>query len=197
MRVVALDDAHFAAWAKLFEACHAPCFCRYWHFAGDKNAWLARCAFEPEKNRDEQASLVRACSPEARGLVAIDDAGAAIGWMKLAPRASLAKLRRQGAYRSLDLGADDGVYSVGCFLVHPDHRRRGVARALLRAAPDFVRAWGGGAIEAYPRRSPDALRDDEMAQGPAALFVELGFAPVFDDGPYPVLRLTLAPSACA
>ena len=35
--------------------------------------------------------------------------GDAVGWMKLAPRALLPKLRRQGAYRPVDLGDDEGA----------------------------------------------------------------------------------------
>jgi hypothetical protein len=35
--------------------------------------------------------------------------------MKLAPRAALPKLRKLPTYRSLDLGDDAGVFSIGCF----------------------------------------------------------------------------------
>jgi GNAT superfamily N-acetyltransferase len=112
----------------------------------------------------------------------------AVGWLKLAPRARLAKLRGQGAYRALELGADDGVWSIGCFLVHPAHRRRGVAGALLAAAGEHVKRWGGGALEAYPRRSSEPLHDEEAAQGPEGLFVAHGFACIHDAAPYPVYR---------
>ena len=101
------------------------------------------------------------------------DGGLAVGWMKLAPRALLPKLRRQGVYRALDLGDDAGVWSIGCFLVHPDHRRHGVARALVEAAPEYVRAWGGRAVEAYPHRVPHPPHDEEAWMGPESLF---GFA---------------------
>ena len=74
--------------------------------------------------------------------------------MKLAPRALLPKLRRQGAYRPLDLGDDDGVWSIGCLLVRPDRRRHGVARALVEAAPEHVRAWGGRPSRPTPTASP-------------------------------------------
>ena len=185
IRVVALDAAHLAAWHALFEASASPCFCRYWHFDGNKNEWLARCAFEPSKNRDEQSALVRAGAPEARGLLALEG-DVAVGWMKLAPRATLPKLRRLPVYRALDLGPDEGVYAIGCFLVHPAHRKKGVARALVAASEEHVRAWGGRAIEAYPRRSPEPMHAEEAWQGPESIFA--GFDVVHADGPYPVLR---------
>ncbi|HEU4539321.1 MAG TPA: hypothetical protein VFS00_34610, partial [Polyangiaceae bacterium] len=85
------DVEHVQGLADLFEACHCACFCRYWHFGGDKNAWLARTAHEPAVNRREFFGAVAARNDEARGLVAIDDAGDVVGWMKLAPAPSLSK----------------------------------------------------------------------------------------------------------
>lgn len=190
MRVAPLTAANAGAWAALFEASGCACFCRWWHFTGTKNEWLARGSMEPEKNRDEHLAQVQAGAPEARGLLAFDGDDA-IGWMKLAPRAALPKLRRQGAYRPLDLGPDDGVWSVGCFLVRPGSRRKGVARALVEAAPEHVRAWGGRAVEAYPHRVAHALHDEEAWMGPESVFVTAGWQPVHDATPYPVYRLSL------
>ena len=201
MRIAPLSPATAPAWAALMQACGSGCFCRFWHFAGGKNDWLARCFERPSDSRDEQLALVAQGSPEARGLLALEEAeeeeaegeaDVAIGWMKLAPRATLAKLRRQGAYRSLDLGPDDGVWSVACFLIHPERRRRGVATALLQAADAHVRQWGGRAIEAYPHRAGYALRDEEAWMGPEAMLVGCGYELAHDDGPYPVYRRNLA-----
>jgi GNAT superfamily N-acetyltransferase len=108
--------------------------------------------------------------------------------MKLAPRARLTKLRRQGAYRALDLGDDEGIWSLGCLLVRPDRRRRGVARALVEAAPAHVRSLGGRAVEAYPHRVSHALHDEEAWMGPERVFVALGWQPTHDVAPYPVYR---------
>lgn len=192
MRVVALDAEHLAAYAALFAAAASPCFCRYWHFEGTKNDWLARCAFEPQRNLHEQSALVREGAPLARGLLAMEGDDA-IGWMKLAPRAALPKLRRLSVYRALDLGPDEGVYAIGCFLVHPAHRRRGVARALVAAADPHVLAWGGRAIEAYPRRSSEPMSAEEAWQGAESTLLANGYEVVYADGPYPVLRKLLAP----
>ncbi len=200
MRVVALDETTAPAWQALFEACSSPCFCRYWHFEGKKNDWLERCALRPEDNRDEQLALLRSGAPEARGLLALD-AARAVGWMKLAPRARLPKLRRQGAYRPLDLGPDDGIWSIGCLLVRPDRRGHGVARALVAASPDHVRAWASAemparAIEAYPRGEPAGvppgrLHDEEAWVGTARLFESCGFVRIAGEPAYPVMRRTL------
>ncbi len=200
MRVVALDETTAPAWQALFEACASLCFCRYWHFVGTKNDWLERCAWRPHDNRDEQLALLRSGALEARGLLAMDDADA-VGWMKLAPRARLPKLRRQGAYRPLDLGPDDGIWSIGCLLVRPAARGRGVARALVSAAPEHVRAWAppdipARAIEAYPRGEPPGapltrLHDEEAWVGTQRLFESCGFARIAGEPAYPVMRRTL------
>ena len=161
-----------------------------------KNDWLARCALEPEANRAEaEARRARERDDEASGLVALRRTTRAVGWMKLAPRASLPKLRGLPIYRALDLGPDDGVWSIGCFLVDPQRRRRGVAAALLDAAPAFVVARGGRAIEGYPRHVHEAdrprLHDEEAWMGPESLFVARASraSPRGDAPMYPVPRL--------
>jgi len=198
--VVALDEATAPAWQQLFEASGSPCFCRYWHFDGTKNDWLERCAQRPEDNRNEQLALLRTGAEEARGLLAMDGT-AAVGWMKLAPRARLPKLRRQGAYRPLDLGPEEGIWSIGCLLVRPDRRGQGVARALVAAAPDFVRGWSTSALparalEAYPRGEPAGaepirLHDEQAWVGTQRLFESCGFVRIAGELAYPVLRRAL------
>jgi len=66
-----------------------------------------------------------------------------------------------------------------------------VARALLEAAPRFVRERGGRVIEAYPRRTIETVPDEQLLMGPEALFVEHGFVPFGAEAPYPVLRKAL------
>jgi GNAT superfamily N-acetyltransferase len=189
LRVEALTLETFDAWKELFDACASGCFCRYWHFEGTKNDWLARLASAPETNAAEQQGRLAEEHASAWGLVAFEG-DVAVGWLKLAWRSAVPKLRRLGVYRALDLGADDGVVSVACLLVRPTARRRGVARALLEGAVIAARGAGARVIEAYPHRRDEALRDEELWMGPLALFEEQGFEKVTGDV-YPVLRRML------
>jgi len=193
MRIAPLDSGTLSLWIELFESSHCRCYCRYWHFEGAKNDWLARCAFAEQESRAEQAASVAAGEACARGLLAIDDDAPrprAIGWMKLAPRRALTKLTSLPVYRGV-LEPEGVAYSVACFLVHPENRGRGVARELLRAADDFVRGWGGSCLEAYPRRTNEPMHAEEAWLGPEALFRSCGFIAVPGDGPYPVFRKSL------
>jgi GNAT superfamily N-acetyltransferase len=184
------------AWGDLFERSHVGCFCRWWHFGGTKNDWLARCAMDPQASRAEAERAIAGESIEASGLVAMRGE-AVVGWMKVAPRASLPKLRGLPVYRARLSRDEPGVWSIGCVLVDPNERRRGVARALLAGAPAFARERGAEILEGYPRRLLHAqhgprneLHDEEAWMGPEAIFASIGFTRQ-DDEAYPLYRLPL------
>lgn len=191
-RVVELAAArHTPLLLALFDTASSGCHCQFWHFFGEDNDWLARCASSAD-NRDAFRDAATWGSDEARGIVAIED-DQAVGWLKLCPAPSLKKLASRRVYRTLAHFAAprDDVLVVGCMLVHPRFRRQGVARDLLAGAIDAAKHLGAAAIEAFPRVAAHALRDDELLMGPRALFDDHGFVAV--DGPdlYPVMRLEL------
>ncbi len=181
VRAAAKDD--FASLAALFERDHSPCYCRYWHFAGTNKEWEARCALEPEKNREELASALGA--GEGYGLIAVD--ATVVGWMKLVPQPAMHKLLKRSPYKALEAPE---VWSIGCFLVDPEHRRRGVATALVRGALELAPALGAKVLEAYPRVF-EGMHDGEQWTGPYAMFASLGFEVFRDQPQYPVVRKTL------
>jgi ribosomal protein S18 acetylase RimI-like enzyme len=191
-----VGEASAAALAELFERAGSGCFCRYFHFEGDKNAWLARLAFEPAENRREL--LAHASRPALTGVVAKLADGTVVGWMKLERALELPKLYAQRTYRSLPVLAEgrERIFTVGCFLVDPAWRRRGVARALLTSGIELARAEGARAIEAFPRRA-EAVGDEQIWTGPLGLYRALGFEIVHEQAQYPVLRRELETPATA
>lgn len=182
---------HAAALLELFERSDVPCYCRYWHFDGNTNAWLDRCAHHVEQNRAEMRVALEDGSPEMSGVVATSRS-IVIGWMKLAPASSVPKLYSQRLYRALPCfeGDRDGVFTIGCILVDPAHRRTEVATRMLECAIRTVRERGGRAIEAFPRRA-EGISDAEAWTGPFSLYERTGFQIVHDFAPYPVMRLAL------
>jgi GNAT superfamily N-acetyltransferase len=186
------DEAHLSGLRALFEASSCTCYCRYWHFEGDKNAWLERCSILHGENERELVAAARARSDEARGVLALV-AGEVVGWAKVAPAVTLKKIYDQRYYRGLQVLTGDrkGVFTVGCMLVHPGHRGTGVTRALARAAVALAREAGARAIEAFPRVVEHRSHDEELWMGPASALAEAGLVPVHAELPYPVLRLDL------
>lgn len=184
-----------AALCGLFERSGCACYCRWWSFAGDKNAWLDRLAHAADDNRLELEQALRTGDPSARGLVAFDgtsDGASAIGWMRIAPVATLSKVYDQRLYRRLPCfeGERTGVWTVACFLIDPAYRRRGVAGSLLDAGIAHCKSSHARALEAFPR--PDEGRGAEtLFTGPGRLFEERGFRIVHETGPYSVVRLDL------
>jgi len=189
--VIALPASaeHAEGLVALFERTGSPCFCRWWHFTGDKNAWLDRCANRPTESRDELRAALRGASDEARGVVALAEAGGVIGWMKLAPALSVPKLFEQRLYKGLPCldGERSGVWVVGCFLVDEAERRAGVAGALLDAGLAHAKRSGATAVEAFPRRA-EGVPAEQLWTGPLELFEHRGFRVVNELSPYPVLR---------
>ena len=190
-----IRPSDFDGLSALFDASGSTCFCRYWHFEGDKNQWLERLALEAETSRAELSHALESRSDEASGVVAL--AGERIvGWLKLSRADTVRKLYDQRLYRGLPCfgGARDRVLTIGCVLVAPDMRRRGVAVALARVAVECARSSGARAIEALPRRPREAVSDAELFMGPWSALASLGFEQVGGEDPYPVMRLDLEKS---
>jgi GNAT superfamily N-acetyltransferase len=175
----------------LFEAHSRGCYCRYWHYGDGPNEWIGRCHLEPERNRGELVAAVG--EQQLPGGVVALEGDALVGWLKLARAPELPKLYGQRLYRRLPCfdGAREAVWVIGCVLVAPSARRRGVARALVEGAVACARRHGAAAVEALPRRPRDAVRDEELLMGPANSYLALGFEQVGGEDPYPVLRLDL------
>jgi GNAT superfamily N-acetyltransferase len=122
--------------------------------------------------------------PESRttsGLVAYLD-GEPAGWCAVEPRTAyprmLLKTRVPWTGRAEDK-RDDSVWAVTCFVTRTGFRRRGISRALTRAAVDFARERGARALEGYPMiANPGADILVEHHVGSRSSFAAAGFTEV-------------------
>jgi GNAT superfamily N-acetyltransferase len=188
--IEALRREHRPGLAELFAACGTGCYCRFWHFAGDDNAWQLRCAERPHENRAELEREVD--DGTLGGVVAVAD-GAIVGWLKLEPAERMTKMVARRLYRGLPhfAGHRHGVYMIGCLLVDPAWRRRGVARALIEGAVRVARERGAVAVEALPRPVPEPARDEALWLGAESTYRALGFREVAGAAGHLVLRVDL------
>jgi GNAT superfamily N-acetyltransferase len=153
----------------------ASCYCRFHHVDG--SGWGERSAAE---NRADLAAGLE--SGDTRAFVAAIE-GRLAGWCN-------ASLRR--AYPAHRDGSpdDDRVAAIVCFAVAPPYRGHGVARRLLEAAIERLRADGATAVEAYPTRDPASA--SAAYHGTVAMFGAAGFTLVSDDDHGIVMRLAFA-----
>ena len=126
---------------------------------GDESAWLRMrrdlWPDESDAHAREIASFLAGSLTNARAvLMAVDDRGAPVGFAELSIRAYVD-------------GCDtDHVAYLEGWYVDPDHRRRGVGRALVDAAEGWARAQGSSEF------GSDALLDNDLS---AAAHRALGF----------------------
>ena len=123
------------------------CWCMHYRRSGSAPS-LSQVASRSKTYRAGLKALVDSGKPP--GLVAYRD-NVPVGWVSLAPREEFARLERSPVMKPVD---DTPVWSIICFVVPPEHRGQGVARALLKGAIAYAREHGATVIEAYPVDKP-------------------------------------------
>ena len=165
--------------------------CQCQRFKTPARTWDRDVVSVPAEERASRLREQTRCGqPEAQttsGLVAYLD-GEPVGWCAVEPRTAYVRLQRKPLVwvgRAEDK-ADDSVWAVTCLITRAGFRRRGVSRALARAAVDFARQRGARALEGYPM-IPQPGQDitwGELHVGSRSIFEAAGFTEVS----HPTLR---------
>ena len=118
-------------------------------------------------------------SSTTSGLVAYLD-GEPVGWCAVEPRTSYPRLllKTRVAWEGrTEHKADASVWAVTCFVARVGFRRRGVSRALARAAVEFARERGARALEGYPMitQPGQEVTWGELHVGSRSVFAAAGF----------------------
>lgn len=165
-----LTSARWLDFEKLFGprgAC-GGCWCMYWR--------LTRTQFN-----DQQGELNR------RSIKALVDVGAVpgilayiddqpVGWCSVAPREEFSALARSRILKPID---DQPVWSVVCFFITRQQRRKGLTVELLEAAVEYAHAKGASIIEGYPVEPREGKAPDVFVfTGLASAFKQAGFTEV-------------------
>ena len=70
-----------------------------------------------------------------------------VGWCAIAPRENYIRLENSRVLKRID---EEVVWSVPCFFIKKEFRRKGLSTELLKAAIEFGKSKGIKIIEGYP-----------------------------------------------
>jgi GNAT superfamily N-acetyltransferase len=164
----------------------ADCYCLFYHVP--EGEWEKRSGAQ---NREGAAGLIG--DGGISGFLAYER-GRPVGWCNANRKQRYALLC--GARELWDPGEDGArILAVVCFVIAPEHRRRGVARSLLAAALASARDQGLEQAEAYPRRR--ARTAAQHCHGPLELYLQQGFAVHKEFPDFWIVRRDLAPGRAA
>ena len=139
----------------------------------------------PVEERAHRLRVQTACgdpgAESTSGLVA-RLGGEPAGWCAVEPRPAYEGLVRNSS-RAAWVGrdedrSDDSVWAVTCVFARAGFRRRGISRALVRAAVDFAREGGARALEGYPMTTKSGALLEELHVGTLATYLDAGFTEV-------------------
>lgn len=159
------------------------CWCMAYRRSGSR-VQAAAGTTHAQANRADLKALVDSGRPP--GLVAYRGK-TPVGWVSLGPRSDYARLERSPVMKRVD---DLPVWSIVCFVVPPQYRGQGVARALLDGAIAYAGKRGVTLLEAYPVDKAGRSNDEFMWFGAKSMYDAAGFDEVARRKPHrPIVRI--------
>ena len=148
------------------------CWCQWWRIPRGGKLWETT---KGARARKMMKALFN--QNEITGLLAYDG-DRPVGWCSYGPRSVFPHVEGMKAYHRDDNIDRDRLWCINCFYIDKDYRRIGLARMMLKAALEFIKARGIKTVEAYPKpltkdgkRLPPAF----AYTGPLNIFEEAGF----------------------
>ena len=162
------------------------CWCMYYRVSGKESGYTRPGDEQRARSKAALKALMQDDPPP--GLIGYLGE-TPVGWVSLGPRRDYAKLANSPTMKPVD---DQPVWSVVCFVVPSEYRRKGVARDLLAGAIRYARKRDVRLLEAYPVDKAHPSASDAPWFGSKTMFDDAGFEEVARRKPArPVVRLRL------
>lgn len=160
------------------------CWCMAYRRSGAAQKPVPDGKAQAARNRADLKALVDRGPPP--GLIAYRGK-TPVGWVTLGPREDFARLANSPIMKPVD---ERPAWAIVCFVVPPEFRGEGVARALLDAAVAYAKRRGATLVEAFPIDKPQRSNDQFMWFGAKSMYDNAGFTEVARRKPQrPVVRI--------
>jgi GNAT superfamily N-acetyltransferase len=115
------------------------CWCMSW--------LLTKKDFDANKGIENKRKMKRLVDSDAQpGILAYLD-NEPVGWCAIAPREKYIRLEKSRVLKKVD---DQPVWSIPCFFIKKEFRRKRLSTEILKAAISFCRSKGVKIVEGYP-----------------------------------------------
>ena len=146
----------------------AGCWCMYWR--------TSSLQWKKQQGAGNKRAIKKLIfSDTIPGILAYDN-DQPIGWCSVAPRNEFIRLNNSKILKPVD---DKPVWSVVCFFIEKNYRRKGVSVDLLNAIKKYAKSKRVKIIEGYPVEPKENKYPDTFAYtGLASAFAQEGFKEV-------------------
>jgi GNAT superfamily N-acetyltransferase len=144
----------------------SACYCYFHHYPGSVKKWMKRTK---QQNREE--AKIAVLNGIINGFLAYNDNGKPIGWINADFKDGYVKTPFEEKIKPISEGK---TASIVCMIIAPSHRKKGIARKLLKGALIELKERNIRWVEAYPRLGD--LSDAHHYHGPLSLYESEGFS---------------------
>jgi len=115
------------------------CWCMSW--------LLTKKEFDANKGAGNKRKMKKLVNSNAEpGILAYHD-NEPVGWCAIAPREKYIRLEKSRVLRPVD---DQAVWSIPCFFIKKEYRRKRLSTEILKAAIGYCKSKGVKIVEGYP-----------------------------------------------
>lgn len=134
---------------------------------------IKRSEFNKQKGDGNKKAMKKIVnSGVVPGIIAYSD-DIPVGWCAVQPRESFPVLENSRILKRID---SKSVWSIVCFFINKDFRRKGLSTELIREAVKYAKKNGAEVVEGYPVEPPAGKSPDVFVYtGLSSAFRKAGF----------------------